>query len=140
VIRNLFFSLFQSLLPGATAGNSSTAASVSSSKKRKPGEPSDQNASVISENSSVVQPKNMVRTDPKAQKLDKYLTSTPHPDLSTMKSFNDSQSRLSGFLEESVTTGTKSSLNPDNVDRSSKQDSSMILECSQIGTSQPRKK
>jgi hypothetical protein len=57
-----------------------------------------------------------------------------------MKNFNDSQSRLSGFLEESVTTGTKSSLNPDNDNKSSKQDSSMILECSQIGTSQPRKK
>lgn len=35
-----------------------------------------------------------MRTDPKVQKLDKFLSSTPDPNLSNLKSFNDSPSRL----------------------------------------------
>lgn len=44
---------------------------------------------------TVINPKHMVRTDPKLQKLDRFLSSTLNPDVSTPTSFHDTPSRLS---------------------------------------------
>ncbi|ODN00773.1 DNA mismatch repair protein Mlh1 [Orchesella cincta] len=62
-------------------------------------------------------PKNLVRTDPKMQKLDKFLNSTPDPDISILRSFNDSPSRVgvldtSDFMKNSTVRSPSEAVTP----------------------------
>ncbi|OXA37201.1 DNA mismatch repair protein Mlh1 [Folsomia candida] len=88
--------LVQSLLPGAS-GPTGISMSVGTGRKCKDPDSDDSLVSSFSAKSgrTVINPKHMVRTDPKLQKLDRFLSSTLNPDVSTPTSFHDTPSRLS---------------------------------------------
>ncbi|CAL8107445.1 unnamed protein product [Orchesella dallaii] len=87
----------QSLLPGAAGPSTSTAASVNKSRFETSVSSFLKDDTQAGRSSVVAAPKNLVRTDPKLQKLDKFLSSTPDPDMSAIRSFNDSPSRVGIF-------------------------------------------
>lgn len=89
----------QSLLPGASGPSTSTASAIS--RKRKETDHED-SFNRTGRTSTGYDPKNMVRTDPKIQKLDRFMSSTPHPDMTNLKSFCDSPSKLSMNVDKSL--------------------------------------
>lgn len=77
------------MLPGASLSTSTSLLNEPASKQTK-----SNNDTSVSKSGSSMAPKNLVRTDPRMQKLDKFLASTPDPNISNASGFHDSPSRI----------------------------------------------
>ena len=81
-------------MPGSSTALTNN--SSSASKKRKECDSKDERKGPSkSYKAADVLPKNLVRTDPRSQKLDRFLSSTPNPDISSLQNFTATPSRIS---------------------------------------------